>query len=71
MTATLDIWTIYDRPTDYPDRFVARLWSNGQITNQMMFADTLDDMRSWLAEMGLTKVMRSPGDDPVIVESWL
>ena len=68
------IWTVYDRPRDYPKLFVARKFSTRRgprPTSEIMFASTLDGLREMLAAMGLTRLARSPGDDPVIVETWI
>jgi len=67
-------WTIYDRPKDYPDQFVARCWriSPGKLqpTGDMFTGDTLDEVRA-LLPYGLVRVTRYPDDDPKIVETWL
>lgn len=71
----LPIWTIYDRPTDVPDAFVARLHvadSSGHApTTAALRSDTLDALRSVLTAFGLVQTMRHPADDPKIVETWL
>jgi hypothetical protein len=70
----MDIWTIYNHPTDYPDNFVARRYviENGIITatSEVRLADTLDGIRQKLP-MGLYCFSRQFDDDPNIVESWV
>lgn len=72
----LPIWTIYEHPADYPDRYVARLWivkEGHQIeTGSMMASPSLHLIRAFLEHtMHLSVIPRSPEDDPVIVESWM
>lgn len=70
---TLTIWTIYDHPRDYPDKFVARPTYVGQRTSigrTVLQADTLAALRE-LLPLGLVRMPRLPEDDPVIVETWM
>lgn len=72
----LDIWTVYDHPLDYPELFVARMWSitqaGGTATVELLCATDLELLRKLFEDgMGLTCIPRSPGDDPKIVECWL
>lgn len=70
----LPIWTVYNRPSDYPDGYIARmhLTGNGEMaaTDLTIKAD-LSDIRRVLRLAGLTKMNREPEDVPQIVESWL
>ena len=70
----MEQWTVYERPLDYPDGYVARRWvigSGGAVpTNDMFVADTLDELRALLPP-GLFCLLRQPGDDPKIVEVWI
>lgn len=78
MTAVEDrfampIWTIYDRPSDYPHHFVVRRWNIADPEMPSDFqalADSLEDARA-LIPKGLVRINRNPGDDERIVESWL
>ena len=71
------MWTIYDRPKDYPYACVARKFritagSPGpEPTTDVLLADTLDQLRRYFAERGLTCLPRADSDDPVIVETWM
>ena len=71
----LEIWTVYDRPRDYPNCYVARKFviTNGKHgpTGMFMIGVDLDQMRQYLAHMGLTRMDRHPDDEPQIVESWI
>lgn len=69
----LEIWSITEKPTDYPEFFVARKWVIGQTpeaTNEVLLGETLEEVRAKLPP-GLHRMNRSPEDDPVLVESWL
>jgi hypothetical protein len=76
MTAddALALWTVYDHPSDFPDRFVARLSlisrTGTVVTNETVSAATLEELRDRLPP-GLHRLDRDPSDDPVIVETWL
>jgi hypothetical protein len=70
------VWTIYDHPSDFPEHFVARRWEIGpgevRPTGSFIQASELEVLRTMLlTELGLTPIPRSPGDDPVIVETWM
>ena len=72
---SLIIWTVYDHPLDFPFGFVARAHriepGTSTPTDQAFSANTLEAVRNALTGMGLTRIERSPDDDPVIVESWI
>lgn len=72
----LYLWTVYDKPLDYPGKFVARQWvvRRGEPeplpTGQLIVAPTLDVVRRMLPP-GLYRLDRSEGDEPHIVETWM
>ena len=66
----LEIWTIYDSPTDLSGRFFARKWLLDQPTNQVLQGQTLEELRGKLPQ-GLARLAPAPQDDPCIVETWL
>jgi hypothetical protein len=74
MTAEpLSIWTVYQRPADYPSKFVARRWlasASLVATDDVLIDDTLIALRGRLPP-GLVQMPRDPSDDPSIVETWL
>jgi hypothetical protein len=63
---------IYDKPKDYPNKIVARLWDGYKRvpTNMVIVADTLDEMRQ-LKPNDMGVIPRYPNDDAVIVETWI
>lgn len=70
----LQMWVVYERPTDCPNGVVARLHLAGKgehgPTNRALFGATLDEVRKQLPP-GLLLFARHPDDEPQIVEVWL
>jgi hypothetical protein len=71
----LAIWTVYDRPDDYPGGFIARMSESrrsGEPTaTDLTLAGELAGIRQVLAKAHLIRVDRKPNDAPKVVESWL
>ncbi len=67
-------YVIYDRPLDYPNHVVVRIWNldGGQLKPTIFFMTfkTLAKARKFIPP-GLVRTERLPEDDPVILESWL
>ena len=73
MTDQLSMWTVYERPADHPQQYVARRWiaiPKAELTSEFLVADDLESLRQKLPA-GLVRMDRNPGDDPVIVETWI
>ena len=68
--ARIPLICIYDHPTDYPDKFIARLWDCSAPTNIIATADTLEELRAKIPDC-MVKLDRHPQDDPRIVEVWI
>jgi hypothetical protein len=70
----MSMWTIYNRPADYPGHYVVRrhaiLRGRSEPTGDFSIHLTLQDARSQGIPPGLYCLPRSPEDDPVIVETW-
>jgi len=71
----LAIWTITEKPRDYPNCFVARKHvataGASRPTPELIISTDLEKLREEMRRRGLVLIPREPGDDPVIVESWL
>jgi hypothetical protein len=72
----MNLWTVYDHPTDYPNSFVARrgIVSEGgefKQTDDVIVSNSLDEIRTQLRGRGLAYLPRNPKDEPQIVEVWL
>jgi hypothetical protein len=69
------IWTVYERPKDCPNHYVARLHvsdrSGSRATTAAFKGDTLESVRDILITAGLSFIPRDESDDAVIVECWL
>jgi hypothetical protein len=71
----LAIWTVYNRPDDYPDGYIARMSEVARggepIATSLTLTGRLYGIRQVLAKAGLVVLPRKPDDEPQIVESWL
>ena len=71
----LEMWAIYENPSDHPGKYVARKWSVRDGRKEpapelaCIVGATLEDVRSRLPA-GMHRMDRMPGDDKVIVETW-
>lgn len=66
----LPLITIYDNASDYPNKFVARLFIMDKPTRIVAIADTLEAIRSTIPE-GLYRMDKDKYDLPSIVETYL
>ncbi len=64
------IFVIYDRPKDFPDKIVLRIWDVDKPTNVVMLFDDLGDARAVLPAH-FVRIPRSVADDPIIVETYI
>lgn len=73
------MYVIYDRPSDYPTKFVVRIFKVVDIADNIVNivdkaitgqADTLEECRK-LIPKGYSNVGRTKYDDPVIAEVWI
>jgi hypothetical protein len=68
------LWTVYEKPLDHPDGFLARRFESGKggstPTQDTLIGD-LEAIRLTLLRAGLVKLDRSPDDEPQIVETWV
>ena len=72
----LNIWTIYDKPKDFPFCHVARRWEAGgglskPVATEDCFTGDLATIRAAFYYNGFYLRPRDPEDDACIVESWL
>jgi hypothetical protein len=70
----LPLWTVYEKPLDHPEGFIARRFESGKggatPTQDTLIGD-LEAIRDTLLRAGLVKLAREPGDEPQIVETWV
>lgn len=74
MTDVLEMWIVYDSPTDYPGVFVARKWrivpgDLPMLSSEVITATSLPAMRAALP-LGLVNIGRMEADEAQIVEVW-
>jgi len=70
----IPMWVVLGPGTsDHPGMYVARLWislPHNEPTDALVRAGSLEELRDLLPP-GLTRLERSPGDDPNIIETWV
>lgn len=78
MHGYLDMWIVYDHPTDFPTMYVARRQEiraidNGgtRVTGDILHSTRLKDIRRDLYDRGFTCIQRHEQDDPKIIEVWI
>lgn len=73
MSNELEMWTVYYNPTDFPGKYVARLFKGEKPTGLHTISDTLEELRAKLLRHnpGLARLNRFPADEAQIVEVWL
>ncbi len=71
--AKLDIWTLYHRASNHKKDWVVRLFRNSTATDTVFEADTRKACEEFVLERhhGAVWLTRSPGDDMVIVGTWI
>jgi hypothetical protein len=73
--SALNVWTVYDHPSDYPYDYVARLFvvthEGVRPTDSVLIESDIEEIRSRMISDGLCRLMRNEEDDPVIMETWL
>ena len=65
------MWALHKHPSDFPDKYVARLFENETPTKSFIAIDNYDDLALQMISMGLVRVMRSTDDPPTLLEVWL
>lgn len=74
------VWTVYKRPLDWPDGYIARMHISGSsgtsptdlgLKTVSTSEQELDLLRFILRKSGLSCLDRDDGDEPQILESWI
>jgi hypothetical protein len=73
----MEMFVVYERPRDYPDKFVVRRWWIGKTPGEpeadkdwFYLGETLDDVRAHVPGW-CVRLERDPNDEPHIVECWI
>ena len=67
----METWTIYDHPSDYPDKYVARKFKGEDPTQDYVTHSEVSVIRQWLESEGLVCLTRHESDDACIMETWI
>ncbi len=68
----MPIAVIYDKPLDYQDKFVIRIFDGQNATNTILLRESLEECRNECVTGGFTQAMpRGFDDDWCIVEWWM
>ena len=78
-TTMWTMWTIYERPTDYPNDYVARRFVvkpkdppfSEAVPTDTVLVNKLSMLRALFRHWGLVCFPAGPNDEPQIVETWL
>ena len=65
----IPIYVIYNKPKDYPNHYVARLYDLDKSTSYVVIDESLESLRRKIPQ-NLYKQNRDKYDDEVIVESY-
>jgi hypothetical protein len=69
----LILWTIYERPRDFPEGYVLRSWrttGEWQVPGEASYFGDLEAARA-AVPAGLFRLPRQDDDDPAVLETWL
>ena len=66
----LEVWVIYDHPTDNPNCYIARKFLNNEPTLETIKFQDLHSIRKQLRDRGLTPIKRDESDPLPVVECW-
>jgi hypothetical protein len=71
------MWTVYERPLDYPQGYAARQWlataQGEEPTDAIIYAETFEQIEAFfiMTYPHMIFMTRSDGDPPQIVGTWL
>lgn len=68
---TFPVIAVYKNPSDYPGKYVARVFDMNRPTNLAVVAETYEELLEAIPTQAMTRMERSAKDDPVIVETWI
>lgn len=68
--ASLPMLTVYNHPSDYPNKFVVRMWDAAAPTRYISISDSLEEARKSIPP-SMVCLNRMEKDDPCIEEVWI
>lgn len=66
----LPLIAIYHNPSDFPGKFVARVYDLNEASPVHMVKNSLEEIRNRIP-LEMSRLNRHQDDDPVIVEVWV
>lgn len=70
----MEIWVVYENPSDYPGKYVLRRQTaeKGSISkdSECVVKDSYEELIEHIPQ-GKTRINRDLQDDPVIMETWI
>lgn len=66
----LPVLVVYQRPTDFPDKFVVRLFDLQTATEHCTIHDSYEQARNAIPRR-FAVIARHPNDEPQILETWV
>lgn len=68
---SVPIIAVYEKPLDYPDKYVARLWGiKNKPTSIVVVKDSLEEIRNAIPK-GMHRLGATSMDDPVLIETYI
>lgn len=68
------MWVIYEKPSDYPESWVARQWAIYDVpqpTPTALVSPALEPLEDILRNHGFSKLDRLETDEPHILSTWI
>lgn len=66
------MWTIYNRPKDFPDSIIVRMWFGEFPVSEAAQCDSLEIARELVQSVGAcVNLGRFDDDEPHIIETWI
>ena len=69
--SNLPIICVYYNPSDYPGKYVARVFDVTVASKYVVVKDTLEEIRKAIPKNRFKRFVRRDNDDPVIVETYI
>ena len=70
MNKFVEIWAVFDRPSEHPENYVARRFLNYVPTSDFILSLKLEEVEQALADKGLVPV-KFKKENPKITQVWM
>ena len=64
-------WAIRFDTTDYPGKYIARLFHNEEVQDSVVVSKDLEVIRDFMRQLGLVSIQPTPGDEKNLIEVWI